>query len=273
MASYTTDHPYSSTALNGSSISLVVSAHSHTSSSNDMEPAQNSHLYKPVRPTISRLRPALPTSFLQIPSSDSTSQPWKLRTQSSSESLRSRSTTPRDQVLLRELADSVQYSSDSSSFKSNSPGTEAGLSAKVQDMNRFSTCFGDGSSVSLLDPHMMQIDERRKRSVLHEKTRCISLNSGDSGCYLTDLKLSISESRASCPHLHLDPLLGPLTSAQHQLALSTELTVIEVFKMTIWKFYTFAYPSKRDQASSPSTIVASAVSAQVPHRTCLNARI
>lgn len=160
---------YSGTTLNGSSVSLVHTLHSQASSDNLNTtyalPSTNPYLYKPVRPTKSRLRPALPTAFLQLPGGDRSSSPWKQhsepRRQASYESFASNS---KDQTLLKELTDNTGFVRDSSPGELATATDILFDSASNSNMNRFSTCFGGSSTASLLDPEMMQVDSEKTKN-------------------------------------------------------------------------------------------------------------
>lgn len=170
-------------ASNSSSISLVDSIQSHNSNDNINTvyniPSTNPYLHKPVRPTKSRLRPALPNVFLQVPGSDGRSSPWKQRSepqrQASFESTTStmastsidNSISKEDQVLISEITDGMQYMGGSSPVGSNvstfsTPAITAAANSDatytIGHSRGFSTCFSVGSTSSLLDPGMMQVD-------------------------------------------------------------------------------------------------------------------
>lgn len=155
---------YSNATLNGSSVSFAHTEHSQSSYENlnttyDI-PSTNPYLYKPVRPTKSRLRPALPTVFLQLPGDHyQTSSPWtkEPRRQASYESFNSNA---KEQLLVQELTDNTGFVRNSSpaeslntaAMHSNPTGT---------NFNRFSTCFAGSSVISLLDPGMMHVDNEK----------------------------------------------------------------------------------------------------------------
>lgn len=149
---------YSGTILNGSSVSFVHTLHSQDShdSFNITYDTQHTkpYLYKPVIPIKSRLRPALPTVFLQLPGDDAcNSSPWtkQPRRQASYETFNSDS---KEQLLVQELTDTTGF------VRNPSPAESANQAAMPSaNMHRFSTCVNGASSVSLLDPGMMQLDE------------------------------------------------------------------------------------------------------------------
>lgn len=167
-------------------------------------PSTNPYLYKPIRPTKSRLRPALPTVFLQLPGSDRSASPWKQRqeprrqasfesTVSTATSTAASTSTSRDSFLIKELSDTVKFIRDSSPAGSNvTTNTIVPVPATVKankagsNSNRFSTCFNTGSAASLLDPEMMQVDKPVPLPHFkhgHHRVTTSDYESSDSGDY------------------------------------------------------------------------------------------
>lgn len=169
---------YSGTTLNGSSVSLVHTLHSEHSYDNSNItydiPSTNPYLYKPVRPIRPRLRPALPTVFLQLPGDKQhTSSPWvkEPRRQGSYESFNSNT---KEQLLVQELTDNTGFVRNPSPAESASAAAVSSNTVVRTDMHRFSTCFGGSSTVSLLDPGMMQLDN--EKTIIKPASQSINSN-------------------------------------------------------------------------------------------------
>lgn len=199
---------YSSTVSNGSSVSLVDTLQSrnsveHINTIYDV-PSTNPYLYKPIRPTKSRLRPALPTVFLQLPGSDRSASPWKQRqeprrqasfesTLSTATSAAASTSTSNDSFLIKELSDTVDFIRDSNPAGSHiTTDTIVPVPATIKanqagsNVNRFSTCFNTGSASSLLDPEMMQVDKPDPLPQFkqgHNRITTSDYESSDSGDY------------------------------------------------------------------------------------------
>ena len=122
---------------------------------------ERSHIYRPVRgPGAKRLRPALPTSFLQLAGDDedenaARTTPWKSSTTARTDrDVEDVFNSDLSRCLVSTSTPSVRpalpsrNSSSGSATESSPPSTPTDPSSACQ--MRFSTCFGPGSSTSLL---------------------------------------------------------------------------------------------------------------------------